>query len=113
MDTRAAPPHTAKRFLCPNHGHHIKRKPAILSTEQCTICRWDRRPWTLGDFSVELRNIAEVLSEAQKNPSWDPHGITFGDAIEGFIENWLKAIHKDYRRNLLKRLAILNEEGLD
>jgi len=29
----------------------IKEKSILLSTEKCTICRWEKRPWTLKDLN--------------------------------------------------------------
>lgn len=96
----------SKRYLCPQHAHHlgIKSKPVQLSTEHCTICRWEKRPMTLGDFAREFEGIAYSLRNAQEDPWYDPHGFTFAPLIEDTTVEWLKMIHKDYRKNFLDRL---------
>lgn len=98
-----------KRYLCPSHAHHlgVKSKPVQLSIEQCTICRWEKRPMTLGDFAREFESIACSLRIAQEDPWYDPHGFTFGPQIEDVTVAWLKGIDKSYRKNFLDRL---NEE---
>lgn len=91
-----------KRFLCPSHAHKLKSKPVSLSTEKCSICRWENRPWTFGDFAVEMENIAYTFRLCQDDPYYDPHGISYGKEMTDLIKNWIKGIHPDYRKNLLK-----------
>lgn len=97
----------SKRYLCPSHAHYlgVKAKPVQLSTEHCTICRWKNRPMSLGDFAREFENIAFNLRIAQEDPEHDPFGFTFAPLIENTTVEWLKMIHKDYRKNFLDRLV--------
>jgi hypothetical protein len=95
-----------KRYLCPQHIHHLKTqgKSIELSTEKCSVCRWEKRPWTLKDFAVEFKNISENLLFAHDNPDYDPFGITFMGDIEKTVKGFIKSIHPDYRKNFLKAL---------
>ena len=93
-----------KRYLCPKHAHHIKTKPINLSIENCTICKWENRPWTFGDFAAEMENIAASLRVCQDDLYYDPHGISYGGEMTEFMKAWINAIHPDYRKNLLEEL---------
>lgn len=93
-----------KRYLCPSHGHLLKTKPVGLSTELCSVCRWENRTWTLTDFASQLEDIAQSLRFADERPDYDPHGITYARDITSFIKTWLKTIHPDYRKGLLEEI---------
>lgn len=99
-----------KRFLCPQHSHHLVRirkdhKPIQLSTEKCSICRWEKRPWTLKDVAVELRHLAESLEMCHSDPYYDPFGVSFMGHFEEIVRGFLKSIHPGYRDNFLKGLT--------
>lgn len=93
-----------KRLLCSQHSSYLKMKPVGLSETDCTVCRWESRPWTLGDFASEMEDLAGNLRICQEEPYFDPHGITYGNRMENLILNWMKTIHKDYRKNILARI---------
>lgn len=93
-----------KRFLCPIHSYRLKTKPVILSKEKCSICRWEKRPWTLKDVAVELRNVADDMEFAHNDEYYDPHGITFLSSFEEVVKGFLKSIHPHYRKNFLNAI---------
>ncbi len=101
-----------KRFMCPEHTYRLKTgsKAVLLSTEQCSICKWDKRPWTLKDFALELEDIACSLHISHENPNYDPFGFTYAPQIEDFIVNWLKGVNPKYRKSLLKRINGATDE---
>lgn len=101
-----------KRFLCQSHGHHLAKchtRWGVFpgTTATCTICRWEARPWTLGDFASELRDISENMAFCQQDEYYDPHGITYAQQFCNVMRQWVKMIHPAYAKNLMKEL---NEE---
>lgn len=95
-----------KRFLCPKHIHHLKTegKSIELSTEKCTICRWENRPWTLADLAYELEGLAYTLRMVHDSPGYDPHGISYGRDMNNLVLTWMRMIHPDYRKQLLNEI---------
>ena len=93
-----------KRFLCPSHSHQLKTKPVGLSTDNCTVCRWIKRPWTLKDISIELRDVALSMQYCHENPDYDPFGITWVNDFKEVIKGFLKATDPSYRKTFLEEL---------
>lgn len=95
-----------KRFLCSKHSYHIKdKKRSIqLSTEDCSVCRWENRPWTLKDVATELENVASAMRYAHDDPDYDPFGITFIQPLQIVLKGLLKSIAPSYRKNFLEEL---------
>lgn len=96
-----------KRFLCPQHSHQLKAKtrPVQLSSDECSICRWENRPWTLKDIAVELEIVADSMKFAHDNPEYDPHGVTFLEAFAETIKGFLKSTHPDYKKMFLDQIS--------
>lgn len=96
-----------KRFLCPNHAHFLrdKTKAIGLSITDCSVCRWENRPWTLADFATELENVAASMRFAHNDPDYDPHGITFLTDFERVVEQWIKHISPSYAKNFIDSLT--------
>ena len=98
-----------KRYLCPSHSHKLadKTKSILLSTEKCSICRWDKRPHTLKDLARELEYISEAMRFAAEDESYDPFGYTWSKPFEDLVVEYVKMIHVDYRKSFLERLKEL------
>lgn len=93
-----------KRFLCPKHSHLLKTKPTMLSTTECTMCRWENRPMTLKDLARQLEDVAYSMRLAYEDEYYDPHGITWSYPFQDIIKDYLSMIHQDYRDNFIKDL---------
>ncbi len=95
-----------KRFLCPQHSHHLKEKirSIQLSTSECSICRWEGRPLTLKDVAAELENVVVSMRVAYDDPYYDPFGVTFVKPLQIVVKAFLNSIHESYRKNFLEEL---------
>jgi len=98
-----------KRFLCPKHIHHLKTegKSVNLDSNQCTICRWEKRPKTLVNIANVLEHIASDMRYAHENPYYDPHGITYHDKFISVMVDYLQAIHPAYRKQIINKIKDL------
>lgn len=99
-----------KRFLCPKHIHHLKKegKSVELSTEKCSICKWNKRIWTLADLARQLEDVASSLRESHRDPYYDPFGYGYVQPLQEVIREFIRSMHIDYRKNFIKGLT--NEE---
>ena len=93
-----------KRYLCPIHAHHLKEKPVSLSSDKCSICRWENRRWTLKDIAVKLQNISCSLLEAHNDPYFDPHGITYLDDFKEVIIGFINLMAPHYKKVFLEEI---------
>jgi len=94
-----------KRYFCDTHYMSIGLgKGAIRDLEKCSICRYLKRPATLKDIARDLERVAESMRFAHEHSHYDPHGITYARDFEKAVIRYLKAIHKDYRKNFITAL---------
>lgn len=95
-----------KRYLCPQHIHHLKTegKSIQLSTEKCSICRWQKRPLSLKDMARELENIAWNLRFVHDEPDYDPFGFTYVGPLEKILNRFYNNMHPDYREGFIKSI---------
>jgi hypothetical protein len=95
-----------KRYLCPNHAHLLtgKHKTIQLSSEHCTVCKWQNRPYTLKDFSAELKEISERMQFAADDETYDPFGFTYAQQFDNIIIEWYKSIHPSYMKTSIDKL---------
>lgn len=101
-----------KRFLCPSHAHRLKPKarPVQLSTEECSICKWEKRPYTLLDIARELEDIAVSMRVAHESPDYDPFGYSYAYPFQALILEWFRMMHEDYRKTYINEINKLLED---
>lgn len=98
-----------KRMICPDHIHHaVEGRVVNLSASAgCSICRYQRRPKTLPDLARMFENAANSMRFAHENPGYDPIGLSWAPEVERAMVEYFKAIHPDYRKNLINTLEKL------
>lgn len=93
-----------KRNLCPQHSYGRYKKPVMLTNDDCSLCRWENRPYTLLDFANALNHISEAMRIAAEDEYYDPHGITYAYDFNRIITEWFKNIHESYRNRAIKEM---------
>ncbi len=96
-----------KRFLCPQHIHHLKTegKSVLLSSEKCSICKYEKRPTSLKDTARQLEDIAISMRIAYNDPYYDPFGYSFINPLEETINKFLKAISPCYAKRFIETIS--------
>ena len=97
-----------KRHLCPSHSGLLKsKKPTLLDSEKCTICRWEKRPLSIINMGKRFQDLSIFIEYHRDDVDDLNFQIHLFSDIENLINKVYNSMHKDHRDNFINAIKEL------